>query len=295
MKIKIIILSFFIFFSLLVLNIKSPADFQIISTPTLEPVEAALKDADKNTLVIFDVDDVLLMPTDEIYLVDRGEYFTKIMDDLKKHFTKTKFEKMINAIMIGRPVKIVDFKIIPLIKSLQTKEVPVMALTALSTGRFNNKQSFVEWRIEQLKNADIIFNQWAAVKPKKFTDFAIKNPPEFKEGVLFSSGIPKGEILKTFLQDCYSKPKRIVFLDDRRNNLESVEAFCKAEGISFLGFEYTAVKETRPVNFNHKRAELQIKMLKNKLQWLSDQAADQMLGIGVKERKSRTSEACLEL
>lgn len=250
---------------------------KIITTHTLEPIELSLKDADQTTLVIFDVDDVLLMPTDSIYLISRGDYFNNIMEDFKKRYTEDQIEKMINAIMIGRPVKIVDSKIISIIKSLQKNDIPVMALTALSTGAFDNNKSFVEWRIQQLKEVDITFNnKWNALNSKKFTNLKAINPPEYKGGILFSSGIPKGDILQSFLFECNLKPKRIIFLDDRRNNLESVKKFCDAAGIEFLGFEYTAVKEIKPADVDLKRAALQIEILQRKLIWLSDHAADQV-------------------
>ncbi len=82
--------------------------------------------------------------------------------------------------------------------------------------------------------------------------------------------------MKEFLNYAHFKPHRIIFIDDNREYLESVEEFAKEASIPYLGIHYTAALEKRKnMNaFNQKRAELQFEvLLKDKL-WLSDSEAD---------------------
>lgn len=45
------------------------------------------------------------------------------------------------------------------------------------------------------------------------------------------------------LQFVNIKRKKIIFIDDRINNLETVGEFCKKFNIKYIGYEYTAIKE----------------------------------------------------
>jgi hypothetical protein len=120
-------------------------------------------------------------------------------------------------------------------------------------------------------------DSWRGLKPKLFGDLKTKHPkrfPIFKKGVLFTCGLPKGPVLKAFLQYAELSPKKIIFVDDQRKYLESVEAFCKEAKISFEGFEYTAIVDRPKAPFNEKRAQRQFEVLQRERKWLSDKEAN---------------------
>lgn len=244
---------------------------KIVSTTNLDLIEVALKNSDKETLFIFDVDDVLVTQTDQIFRAERREYFKKIMKEFQQRYTKEQIDKLISIIMLESPVEIVDPKIIRIIQTLQIKNVPVMALTALSTRTFKNKYSFIDWRIDELKKIGISFkDSWKNFKPKHFFNFKTQNVPAFKDGILFSSGNPKGEVLEVFLNHINFRPKKIIFVDDHYENLKNVEYFCSKNNIDYLGFEYTAAKELSHDPIDKERAQRQIYHLENEQRWLSD-------------------------
>lgn len=115
------------------------------------------------------------------------------------------------------------------------------------------------------------------VKDVTFNFLKSKDPtrvPMFKNGIVFACHLPKGQVLKTFLHYAGLSPKKIIFMDDLRENLESVEAFCQQTGIKFIGFEYTAVTERSKIPLDEKRAQLQFEVLEKEHQWLSDDEAD---------------------
>ena len=69
-------------------------------------------------------------------------------------------------------------------------------------------------------------------------------PPLYSRGVLYDSPEDaKGPVLEAFLNHIGYRPKRIVFVDDKEPNLESVAAACKRMDIDFVGMHYLGSKE----------------------------------------------------
>jgi hypothetical protein len=86
--------------------------------------------------------------------------------------------------------------------------------------------------------------------------------------------LPKGEVLKAFLDYAELSPKKIIFVDDKEKNLKSVEAFAREAKIPFIGFQYTAIVDRSKSLLNEKRAQLQFEVLEKEHKWLSDEEAD---------------------
>jgi hypothetical protein len=282
MKIKFTKLSAVLVCLLLVFLLqRNVVSAEIIATQDLSPIEALLKTANKDTLVIFDVDDVLIMPTTQIFQRPTNDKILKeLFSDLKSRLGNKREELLYSLILLQEPSKLVDPNILSLIKDLQTKGVPVLGLTALSTGSMGKILFLEDWRIQTLNDLGINLNRyWIDVSPKKFLESNIKDPnrpPAFKKGVLFSSKTPKGKVLKYFLQYVNFTPKKIIFIDDWRENLVSVEKFCKERGIEFIGFEYSGAYR-RDESLNEARARLQFKILENEQKWLSDEQTDKRM------------------
>lgn len=282
LKIKTVILSsgiiLLLFFCLIwFITVSS----QIISTQSFEPIEAVLKDANKDTLVIFDVDDVLIMSTNQAFQRPTDENFlNEIFLDLKTRFGEEKTDLLESIILLQETVQLVDPKIVSLINTLQIKGVPIIGLTAMSTGAYGKIQSIEDWRIQKLESMGINLNRyWGNLKSKQFSDFNIKDlkdGPVFKAGILFSAKVPKGEALQAFLQYVKLKPSKIIFVDDLSKNVKSVQRFCNKAGIEFIGFEYLgAYVRAEPVN--KIRVHLQYEVLEKEHKWLSDKEADRRL------------------
>ena len=86
----------------------------------------------------------------------------------------------------------------------------------------------------------------------------------------------KGAVVDAFLTSVKIMPKRIVFIDDKSKNLESVAEFAKQNNIEFIGIEYTkALEEKEALNKNI--AQLQFEVLEKEKKWISDTEADKLL------------------
>jgi len=67
-------------------------------------------------------------------------------------------------------------------------------------------------------------------------------------------------VLEQILNRIEFKPKEIIFIDDRIDNIISVQSMCEKLGINYTGFEYSAVKDTRMTEFNEQRAKFSLRV-----------------------------------
>ncbi|MBX9787187.1 MAG: DUF2608 domain-containing protein [Alphaproteobacteria bacterium] len=251
---------------------------EISKTSDLVPIELAIKQADSETLVIFDVDDVLITARDQILQAAHKKFLEGLNKGLESRLSEEEAQKLWGIIWLARSDEPVDPKMVSLIKEAQSKGLKVMALTNAWTGPFGVIPSLQDWRIEELEDFGYVFkDSWKTLKAKTFEALKSKDPerfPVFKEGVVFTCNLPKGEVLKALLDYANLSPKKIIFVDDKEKNLKSVEAFAREVKIPFIGFQYTAVVDRPKSLLNEKRAQLQFEVLEKEHKWLSDEEAD---------------------
>lgn len=251
---------------------------------SLSEAEAVLNNLDPKSIVFFDVDEVLIFPIDKIHL---PKFF--LVDPIKS--LKIEFEIKIGSrievvwskvMMQAKRVLVEPSIIINLITSLQNRKVIPLGLTKMRVGSFGMIDSLKEYRINQLKNLgvvfennsippvfnkDIVFTQCA----KNFNDY-----PEFYRGIIFSNESPKGEILAAFL-DCLNYiPKQIVFFDDILDNLVSVQQEVEKRNIDYHGYHYKAVDNIAG-QVNYEIAKFQLDYLHKHENWISEQEANDII------------------
>jgi hypothetical protein len=78
----------------------------------------------------------------------------------------------------------------------------------------------------------------------------------FRSGILFTSGAHKGKALLTLFEKLAYEPKRILFINDKRSHLISIEETAKEKGIEFIGLRY-AYSDARKAAFNEEIAHFQ--------------------------------------
>lgn len=158
-------------------------------------------------------------------------------------------------------VKPVEEAFISCLLNLQNQGRVVMALT-------HRQPSLAESTIRQIGSLGLSLTSSA---PINYT-FAVpsETPTLYTQGVLFTGEFNrKGEIFVRFLSLIDQKPKKVVFIDDKRRHVEEVEAALSKQGIDFIGFHYTANEHVEKVYFPEV-AEVQYKFLK---QIMSNDAA----------------------
>ncbi len=78
----------------------------------------------------------------------------------------------------------------------------------------------------------------------------------FRNGILFTGGSPKGPAVATLLQLLKLRPKKIVFINDKKTHLEDVAGTIEKLQIPFVGLRYS-FSDKRVASFNPDLAEIQ--------------------------------------
>lgn len=251
----------------------------ITQTTTLEPVQQATHKADQKTLVIFDVDEVLITPKDQIFKPAHKTTFYHLKNDLMRRLPPNKVDELWGVILKTRKSILVDPNVISVLAKLKEQNIKTIALTKSYTGKMGQIEKMENWRIHDLANRGINFSySFPELGTIKFAESASgqNSIPMHKKGIVFTCNKDKGKILRSFLQTANFKPTSIIFVDDKRDNLESVEKLCQQLGIQFTGFHYTACRAQPDPGLDHKRARLQLATLAKQGKWLSDREADQL-------------------
>lgn len=236
---------------------------------SIKEVQSIFDTATKDDLFVFDVDDVILEPTEPPIQsrFHQNKELDKIIDDFMA-FRKTKgkgvgftglfFSKMSLKIKF-QPV---EKKLIDAILAIQRRNVKVIALTALNTEKCGLINRLEEFRYKQLLDLGLDFSKSFKQQDVKLdelqeTEFAAKykaktgrdaKPVVFYKGIACTSIFPKGIVLKTILEKFGYRPAQIYFFDDRRKNTESVAQEMKKMGIACQAFVYKAATVNRPMD-----------------------------------------------
>lgn len=157
-------------------------------------------------------------------------------------------------------VKALEENFVPALIALQDKGIVVMGLT--------HRQPFVT--DSTLKQVDSLGFDFSRTAPSSET-FSIPSPTPtlYKKGVLFVGDYnKKNDILKPFLAHINKMPKKVVFIDDKRKNVDDLEQLTQW-GIEYIGIHYTAIDHAKPI-YDRQIAEFQYKFLD---QIMSNEAA----------------------
>lgn len=233
-----------------------------------------LAEASQDSLVLFDVDEVLISSTD-LVLTPAGKSFNPpLLNDL----TKEQSDELTSIMLAGTTYALVDPDGPKIIRTLHDRGVPAMGFTACWTGQLGVIASMENWRLHQLAEAGIDFRESQTISFPHLVD-AKEHPPLFKTGVLFCGdffdpiGSSKGKLLGHFLDRMNLKPSIVLFFDDRLKNIQAVEDELAKRDIPFKGFHFVAKWPA----LDEAVATLQIETALSQKKWLSDEKAKELL------------------
>ena len=233
-------------------------------------LESALKKVDSSTLVIFDVDHVIIMPTDE-HSFSRNLDRKKIWNNLVIKHSKKDAIFLRSITVKSAEWRLVDPYIIKIFSYLKNKEIPTIALTSHRTGRYGIIEKMENLRIKELKDFGIDFTKLNSLKGhlsiNKFKN--INGIPMLKNGVILTAEIDKATILEYILHKKNYYPKQIIFIDDQIRNLEAIQKLCNKLKIKFQGFHYIAASLMKVELIDKDLERLRFEILEDKNIWLS--------------------------
>lgn len=264
-----------------------PSSIQAVSS--FIPLEQKInnKQLDHDSLVIFDIDNTLLMdedPWEHGYRKERAKANTiqslySEGSPFNQQLDRQTRDKLWSIYAQSIKQTVVDKGVLVLIKELQAQSIKIIGLTRFLVGKIGTIESLEDFRNDQLAENGFDFSssfpQYPLIIFKQFS-FEGKHPL-FKNGVLYTTlACSKGELLKAFLQEIGWKPNKVIMFDDKVDQLKTVQDVLKQMGIPFEGFEYTAVT-AMPAYFDKSLAEFQMQYLMDHEQWLTGSEAQAML------------------
>jgi hypothetical protein len=243
----------------------------------LADIENRLEEADENTLIVFDVDEVLLTTEDHF----SHPYALPMTKEIVQRWIEFGHDKKtvqeIVSLCFLLPKRILIEETAPaFIRRLQEKGVKTIALTSCQTGRLGHIERVEDWRIDDLRSFGIDFSTSFTDHPRIVFDeikAVGRAAPLFQQGVLFSEGCLKGDVLKAFLERTgFTSSHHIVFVDDLVYNLNSVHESLEASEIPHSLFHYTGASRHFK-DLDERVIETQLDHLIRHREWLSDAEA----------------------
>lgn len=244
---------------------------EIIQTPDYFVIKHKVSTMDRDSLIIFDLDDVLTMPTRDynLSLPIRKKLAQNIEDKYGEEFAKNFW----SIILQNRKIKYVDEMIPSILSYIKDKQIPTIALTKCFTHQYGRMQNAHDWRISELKSLKIDFTDLSPIKGElKLVNIPKINgrpssTPMHKNGIIFTARADKGMILEQILTHYNYHPKKILLIDDKFRNIISLERFAKKYNISFDGIIITKVNHLEKEKLDYKEELERFKILENQEKW----------------------------
>lgn len=242
---------------------------EAVITPTTNIQDVIPSIQDKDTLVLFNIAEVLMDTETSLGTGAWRKYIRKKIDS-QQHDILTFF------VAKKVPPKIPEAGIQVLVNSLQHQGFPVLAFT--SRGR-------AEWYATQVDGVDQLTEKLLnnlgidlskSNLPKEWAQLDSTFGQNFHAGILYAGNLlEKGEFLKLLLEQTGYKPKKIVFVDDKADSLKTVETAMAELAIPFEGFAYNRTSLDHQ-NFDPMIAHIQLESLLFKDTFLTDEEALQI-------------------
>jgi len=158
------------------------------------------------------------------------------------------------------PVKPVQKEIVEWIDTLQQKEIPVFCLTG--RGRAVWYATVIE-KVDNFTDFQLRSLGIDLKKSKVPEELKKADPQLFHNGVFYTDPYTKGGFIEKILDETGYLPKKIVVVDDKWSQLQSIEEKLTEAGIDHLCVLYKRAEKERK-NFNPLIAMLQLEFLLEK-------------------------------
>jgi hypothetical protein len=247
---------------------------ELIQISSLNEAQEILSKIDSDMLILLDVDDTLITPKSAMFRMDGQPDF---IDQLKKRAAEIpNFIEILSTWRQQRQSILVEEGWPQMIADWQEMGATVYGFTQVTTGSFGIIKSMEEWRLTELHSHGIFFTPQAG----GYDAFKILEGTHgyacFYKGIMMTGPFTKRQMLENFMIALALQPKRIIFFDDRLEQVEAIAAFAKEHKIDFTGIHYQGALEIKGEG-SQEIMVYQQKCLVEELRWLEDEEAAQEL------------------
>jgi len=220
----------------------------IVTIHSAYEIKTHLAQANQDSLIFFDVDSTLTTPSDPYLRRHAIRRHKAIYDKLVDPLTPNQKRIFNHLLVIDSPSQLVEKNWPIIIKELQERRIKTLALTAAKTGPISSVlASFPDWRYNELSRLGIHFSSVfpGAVLFKDLEDFG-GDFPGIEKGIVYCGHqSSKGDLLLHILAAIQFTPALIIFVDDKRENLESLSNAIQQSFplLPFIGIHYTGMEK----------------------------------------------------
>lgn len=230
---------------------KIPPSSQIKTINSIKELNAYLKQIDKNTLVLFDIDSTLTTPSDPYWQRQTIQRHSHIYKRYTSSLTENEFRIFNHLVVFQSLSQLVEPHWTEIIQDFSKRKIPTLAFTASSMGSIGTTiPSFACWRYHELKRLGIDFSAtFPNTKIFEELEDLDNGHPGIERGIIYVGyKIKKGELLTHIFKALEKTPTQIVVIDDKLENIisckENIELYFP--NVSFLGFHYKGVNFLPP-------------------------------------------------
>jgi len=235
------------------------AKIQIVDS--LDPIEQEFARCSGNTLVLLDIGGTLLMHKDAILDAKHEEWKRRWF---AKHYPNSTRKDFVDSVRIVESAfenwKLVDERWPQTIQKAQQNYAKVVALTKVIVD-----PTLKKLRPENLKRQGVLLKD-------ELKGLTIGNSYEYAEGIIETEAKLKGPVLLELLPKLKEMPAKVIFVDDRIEQVQSVQEACKELKIPCVGFHYTASR-LQVSELDEKIADHQLHILMKEQRWISESEA----------------------
>ncbi len=205
------------------------------------------------TLFLFDIDDTIF---DSFSMLGSKAWRRYIVEATKKIDPSENWHDIFSyALAQKHPLRAVEEITSSFVQNLQSKEFVVCGFTSRERKLwYDMTQEGVDiLTVQQLSSVDVNFNNGSV--ENIYPDLA--RNPEYFNGVFFANIEPKGNYLLHLLKTSSFLPEKIVFIDDKLSQVESVASALAELGIPHESYLYSAT-DKKGKSFNPLIANIQL-------------------------------------
>lgn len=238
----------------------------ILETDQMSDILTEIED-EEETWVLFDLDQTLI---ESSFSIGSGAWWKHLRS--QPYVSQNLHAHLTHWVAGQVPVRPMEESLPELIQQLQKQGLLVLGLTA------RGKNEWFRFTIDDVQHlthrqlSSIGYSLHQTVVPWDFENIDPESSLVPAYGVLFTSHVPKGIFLKDFLEAIQYTPKKIVFVDDKMDQVRSVEEALEALNIPFVGVRYSRCDQDFK-EFQPHIATLQLKALIEEGYLISDEEA----------------------
>lgn len=239
-----------------------------IQTAHHAAIEWAIKNSSKDSLVIFDIGNVILAPNDAVLHLNHRKWLKDWLEKENIPFDCFNWNKLAKIVDLEAEAHIVNSSLPKIINEAKLK-TKIMALSRYWIGPTINGKTFEEHRQTSLRKVKIDFEE---PFPSAAGWHDHTHQSTYANGILLTEAPLKGPVFTAFLNQINWLPKSIVFIDDRKEQCESMTEAALSLNIPILCIHYTEAIENAPL-LDPAIANVQLRTLINEYRWINDEQA----------------------